>query len=114
MRGRVGSTIATSGSIEAARRLAFRPNLFDFNTAFLVASLPGPLVVGTAIYGSGLFLMGRPLPMTSRWSKISPGLVTRAATDLPRSIAEPPPTEITASHPIKQHIKKIKYMCIIR
>ncbi len=61
-----GSTRATRGIIASDRRLFFTAGASTEITAFFVASLPVPAVVGIAIMGSGGTVSCRPLPTPSR------------------------------------------------
>jgi hypothetical protein len=63
---RHGSITAIAGSMLSCLIEAFLPCSDDFSTAFLVHSDPVPLVVGTAIRGTGFFVIGRPFPTISK------------------------------------------------
>ena len=94
-----GSITTARGIIQSLRKLFLNGGSNDDSTAFLVASLPVPAVVGKATIGSGRAVILSPLPTPSRYSfTLAPlGCVAIAATALARSIADPPPTPITRS-----------------
>jgi hypothetical protein len=63
---RSGSITATFGSMSGLRRLALTPP--PDSTELRVTSEPVPAVVGTATHGKPGRVIGRPSPVTSRWS----------------------------------------------
>ena len=94
---RSGSTTATFGSSSGLRRLALTP--LPESTELRVTSEPVPAVVGTATHGSPGRSIGRPAPITSRWSRGSVPEIPRTAAALATSSALPPPNPRTASQP---------------
>ena len=94
---RSGSTTATFGSSSGLRRLALTPP--PESTELRVTSEPVPAVVGTATQGSPGASIGRPAPITSRWSRGSLPDMPRTAAALATSSALPPPNPRTASQP---------------
>ncbi len=61
-----GSIRTSLGTIRSDRRLFFEAGSSHEMTAFFVASLPVPAVVGTATTGSGGSLIVSPRPTPSR------------------------------------------------
>ena len=94
-----GSTSTTFGTIKSDRKLFLNGGSNDEMTAFLVASVPVPAVVGIASKGRGGRSIVSPRPTPSRKSLTeSPcRFVARAATAFARSIADPPPIATTQS-----------------
>ena len=93
----VGVDDGHAGSISGLRRLALTPS--PASTALRVTSEPVPAVVGTATQGRPGSVIGRPAPITSRWSSGSAPVVARTAAALATSRALPPPKPSTASQP---------------
>lgn len=95
---RSGSRTATCATNASSRNDFLKPpGPRTLSTAFLVASLPVPAVVGTATNGIAGPRYGSSAPIPSRWSMTELPGISSPATALAVSSTLPPPTPRTTS-----------------